>query len=352
MAITIRNVAQRAGGSVKTVSRVINNEPMVSDETRARVLQVMHELGYVPNVSAQHLARGHAMVIGLLFYNVAKSYLNDVLEGCFDVARQEGYSILTHRCDVQQPAERQEILQMVAQRRVDGFIFTPPCDNSPELLDDLQKQNAPFVRLNPHDRHLPLPHVTPSDYQGAFDMTARLLTLGHRRIGFILGSQDHSATHDRLAGFRDALASRQVPFDPELVRQGDWDFQSGVTCARELFALKPRPTAIFAGNDDMAAGVLNAAHRSGLKIPEQLSVAGFDDVPLAQQVWPPLTTVRQPTVQIAELATRLLVDLMKGNPLAILHYELQTELVMRESTMAVTHMQSNGAEGQLVSRAD
>ncbi len=329
---TIRDIAVKAGVSVKTVSRVINNEPMVGQETRARVLAVTNELRYVPNILAQRLARGRSMVIGLLIHNATWAYLSDVLEGSLEVARQRGYGIMTRLMDVNKPADHEELLRMVAQQRAEGYLFTPPCDNLPELLGTLQKRNVPFVRLTPHDRRLPQPHVSANDYQGARDMTEHLLSLGHRQIGFVMGNPDHQASHDRLAGFRDTLQARGESLDPTFVRQGDWYFNSGVACGRELLEMNSRPTAIFAGNDDMAAGVLSTAHRMKISVPEALSVAGFDDVPLAEQVWPPLTTVRQPIHQIAKLATTLLIDLLEGKAPSVLHYELPTELVLREST--------------------
>lgn len=329
---TIRDIAGKAGVSVKTVSRIINNEPMVGSETRTRVLAVMQDLEYVPNIMAQRLARGRSMVIGLLIHNSTWAYLSDVLEASLEVARQRGYGIMTRLVDVNKPADHEELLRMVAQQRAEGFLFTPPCDNLPELLESLQKRNVPFVRLTPHDRRLPQPQVSANDYQGARDMTEHLLSLGHRRVGFIMGNPDHQASHDRLAGFRDTLLAHDLTLDPALVRQGDWQFNSGVVGGRELLEMDPRPTAIFASNDDMAAGVLSTAHRMKISVPEALSVAGFDDVPLAEQVWPPLTTVRQPIHQIAKLATSLLIDLLEGKTLSALHHELPTELVLREST--------------------
>ncbi len=331
MATTIRDVAKRAGVSFKTVSRVLNDEPMVSQDTRARVRRVMQKLGYTPNISAQRLKRGQAQVIGLLFDNVSQEYFNDVLKGCFAAARDTGYGLLTIPFNVREEAERQHILQMIAQRRVDGFIFTPPCDNDLMLLQELARAKIPFVRLSPHDRHLPYPHVRVQDYEGAVAMTKHLIELGHTRIGFIMGTEDHSASHERLRGFRDTLKKHKIKFDSKLVCQGDWTFGAGITCARELLAHTPRPTAIFASNDDMAAGVLYTAHQLGIRVPKQLTVTGFDDVPLAQQIWPALTTVHQPILHFGQMATELLVNLIKGNPVKTVHYDLPTELVTRDS---------------------
>ncbi len=334
MANTIRDVAKKAGVSLKTVSRVLNDEPMVSEDTRARVQHVIAQLEYVPNISAQRLARGRAKVIALLFNNVSQTYFDDVLKGTFEEARETGFGVLTYPCDVRRAEDRQAILQLAAQRRVDGFIFTPPCDNAVELLDEIARLNVPFVRLSPRNHRLPYPHVRIRDYEAAIALTEYLISLGHRRIGFITGSQDHSASEARLAGFRDTLKKHKIPFDSKLVFPGDWTFAAGMTGARKLLACEPRPTAIFASNDDLAAGVLFTAHQLGIRVPKQLTVTGFDDVPLAQQVWPPLTTMRQPILQIAQMATHLLTDLIKKHPVKTVHYDIPTELIVRESAAA------------------
>lgn len=347
MATTIRDVAKHAGVSVKTVSRVLNDEPMVSAATRAQVQKVMLRLGYAPNVSAQRLARGKALVIGLLFDNVSQEYFNDVLKGSFAAARDTGYGLLTIPFNVRDEQERQNIMQMVAERRVDGFIFTPPCDNNVELLAQLAKAKIPFVRLSPHDRHLPYPHVRVQDYEGAVEMTEYLLGLGHTRIGFIMGTQDHSASHERLGGFRDTLKKHHIKFDPSLLFQGDWTFAAGIACGRGLLAIQPRPTAIFASNDDMAAGVLYTAHQQGVRVPSQLTVTGFDDVPLAQQIWPSLTTVHQPILYLSQLATQLLLDLIRRNRVTTIHHDLPTELIVRNSATALSTAKprTNSANG-------
>ena len=332
VAVTIGDVARYAGVSTKTVSRVINDEPFVAESTRAKVVAAKRELGYVPNVSAQRLASGRSHVLGLVFHNAAWNYINIVQRALLEECHLEGYGMLMNPCDIERPADQQEILRLVAQQTVDGFIFTPPCDNITSLLEQLQSQCIPFVRLAPRDCQVPLPYVAPDDWQGGYDMTQYLLSLGHERIGFVMGNPDHQASHDRLAGFKAALEAHQVPFDPSLVTAGDFQFESGLSGGRVLLETNPRPTAIFACNDDMAAGLLAAAHELGIAVPETLSVAGFDDVPLAQQVWPSLTTVRQPTYEMAQLAAQLLLRSLKGEPLETLHHVLPATLVIRGST--------------------
>lgn len=332
---TIRDIATKAGVSIKTVSRVLNNEPMVGEATYARVTSVMDELGYVPSILAQRLARGRANVIGLLCHNATRAYIHDVLSGALESARPRGYGVVTILIDPHQPGAQDELLRMVVQQRVDGYLFTPPCDNMPSLLEQLHQRAVPFVRLTPRDRSLPLPHVSATDRQGAHMLTEHLIELGHRRIGFVMGNPDHHATHDRLEGYVTALHAHGISKDEALICAGDWYFASGVAAAESLLALGARPTAIFASNDEMAAGVLQVAHRRGVPVPGELSVAGFDDVPLAAQVWPPLTTVHQPIREIATLATALLIDTLVGEPPLSTRFELPTELVLRESTCAL-----------------
>ena len=332
MAVTIHDVAKRAGVSMKTVSRVINNEPQVRESTRAKVREAMRELGYVPNISARRLARGRSCVIGLIFHNATWHYIDNVIQGVLETAREEGYNTLIHPCDVENPEDRAEVLELVEQQQVDGLIFTPPSDNEPDVLQQLWDWQVPFVRLTPLDREIPWPYVTAQDRQGAYDMTQHLLELGHRRIGFIMGDPGHRASHDRLEGYKAALESHRIPPDPDLIKQGDFHFESGQRLGQELLTMTPRPTAIFAGNDNMAVGVLSVAHRFGIAVPEELSVAGFDDVRLAYQVWPPLTTVRQPIQEAARRATSLLVELLENKSPDPIQYELETTLVIREST--------------------
>lgn len=332
MSITIRDVARHAGVSVKTVSRVINNEPLVNKVTRARVSTAMQELGYTPNISAQRLARGRSYIIGLVFHNATWNYITDVIRGMLETSCAEGYDTLIHPCDIDKPEDQAEIVGLVEKQQVDGLIFTPPCDNASALLERLQALNVPFVRLTPQERRLSWPYVAANDWQGAYEMTEYLLTLGHRQIGFIIGEPTHQASQDRLAGFKAALEAYQVALNPALVKQGDFHFESGVACAQALLEVNPKPTAIFASNDNMAAGALAVVHQRGVAVPQELSVAGFDDVRLAQQVWPPLTTVHQPIYDIAKLATNLLIRLLKEENLNLFHYELPTSLIIREST--------------------
>ena len=330
---TIKDVAKQAGVSIKTVSRVINDEPYVRDSTRQRVLQAIDSLGYVVSQPARRLSSGHSYTIGLIFHNASWHYLQRVLRGVIETTRnQGGYSALLHPCDTNCRDDIQEILNLVNQSMVDGFIFTPPVDNDTELIEKLQQLNVPFVRLTPQDRKSPLPYVTATDLQGAFEMTNYLIGLGHHRIGYIHGPVEQRAAHDRFEGYKQALAKSNIAFDPNLVQQGNDLFDAGYQAAIQLLELHTHPSAIFCNNDEMAAGAISAISKRGFQIPRDISVAGFDDIPLSHQIWPPLTTVKQPIFEIAETATNHLIRMLSGEEMDHLYHELSTNLVIREST--------------------
>lgn len=335
MAVTITDVAKYAGVSIKTVSRVINRQASVRDATRAKVMQAIAELGYVANVSAQRLASGRSYAIGLVYHNASWHYISHVLQSVLETGHQAGYNTILHSYDASRPDGYQDILRLVSQRSVDGFIFTPPSDNSAALLNELHSAKVPFVRLTPSDCQAPFPYVTATDWQGAYDMTRYLLLQGHRQIGFIRGPQEQKAGYDRFGGFAAALTEYGVAVEPDLAAQGDDHFETGFSRAQALLSAAPRPTAIFANNDEMAAGVLAAAYQLKISVPAELSVAGFDDIPLSRQVRPALTTVRQPIREIARLATKLLIQILAGDELHTLTYELPTELIIRESTSSI-----------------
>jgi LacI family transcriptional regulator len=296
------------------------------------VLKAIRDLGYAANLSARRLATGSAFTIGLVFQNASWQYILDVQRAVLETARPAGYHMILQPFDAASEADARSVLQLFTQQMVDGFIFTPPADNASQLLDRLCELDAPFVRLTPFDRLKAWPFVTASDQQGAHDMTQYLLSLGHTRIGYVIGPIEQKAAHDRLAGYQAALTEAHIEFDPSLVKQGRDQFESGAMAGRELATITPRPSAIFCNNDEMAAGVVTALCEQGLRVPEDVSVAGFDDIALSRQIWPSLTTVRQPIYQIAQTATEILLRLLNNEPPAELQIELPTELVIRKST--------------------
>lgn len=328
---TINDVARMANVSIKTVSRVLNREPNVRTATRDRVLEAARELSYRPNVSARRLASNRSFVIGILYEIPQSDYFGEFQEGALTVCREQGYHMLIHPCSAGSENLIEDVIDLHRQVTVDGFILLQPLSEIEVLNQALVDANVPFIRVSQRPWQGPAV-ISVDDEIASAKMTEHLINNGHRRIGFIMGRPDHGSSHDRLAGYRAAMASAGIPYDDSLVEQGLYNFESGYAGARRLLSLKPTPTAIFASNDHMAMGVLTAAHEKGLAIPGQLSVAGFDDSPMARFAWPPLTTVRQPVTQVARLTTEVLLRVLKGEALERDRYVLHSDLVRRAST--------------------
>jgi LacI family transcriptional regulator len=331
--ITIDDVARRAGVSIKTVSRVLNNEPFVRVETRDKVLAAVTALDFTPNISARALAGAKAYLIGLLFDNPSPAYVAALEQGALKVCRASGRHLLVEQVSDQGPDLARRLAVLLRTVRMDGVILTPPICDRIEALDALDAAKTPYVRIAPSQAPERSARVYGDDRRAAYDMTSRLIALGHRRIGFVAGPPEHLAAAERRRGFLDAMhaAGLEVP-DVDL-GQGSFTFRSGLEAAERLLALDPRPTAIFCANDDMAFGVMAQAHRLRLDLPGDLSIAGFDDTPTAEIVWPRLTTVRQPVVEMGEAAAEFLINPPKLEDGAPPPAQLMPfDLVEREST--------------------
>jgi LacI family transcriptional regulator len=328
---TIHDVARAAGVAIKTVSRVLNDEPNVRDETRARVQAVVKELNYHPSMSARGLAGRRSYLIALIYENPSANYVVDVQHGAMTRCRQERFQLFVHQCTERGEEMTREIMGLVDQTHADGLIVTPPLSESAELLEALEHRALPFVRIAPNQIPHSSPFVDIDDEGAGREMTEYLIGLGHKRIGFIVGHPDHYASGRRLQGYKSALKANKLPFRAQYVKPGQFVFESGLEGARQLLAMPEPPTAIFASNDDMAAGVLMAAHEMGISVPKQLSVAGFDDTYIARTVWPRLTTVHQPSYDLAYAATGLLFQVLKTRktPKPV---RLAYKLVCRESS--------------------
>jgi LacI family transcriptional regulator len=249
-----------------------------------------------------------------------------------DTGEAAGYNITIHRMDTQDARQVAGIVGMAAQHEVDALVITPPCDNSPQLLASLTEINFPFILIAPQKHSIRCASVAPTDERGSYEAAWHLIRLGHTRIGYIQGQPDHQASIERLRGYERALKEAGIPIKPDLIRPGDWEFETGLEQARELLTLADRPTAIMAPNDVVATGVLQAAWERGLNCPRQISVVGFDDIPLARQVCPPLTTVHQPIYELATTAMSLLMEQLTSGNARRDQVELATELVIRHST--------------------
>ena len=327
---SIHDVAERAGVSIKTVSRVLNREPNVSQATRTRVMSAVEDLSYRPNLFARGLASVRSFLIGLLYDNPSASYVAGLQFGALGRCRNEGYHLIVEVLDSKDPNLGKAVHALVTESVLHGVILTPPLSDSPAVLEALRDADTRFVRIAPA-RHIPeAPEVSIDDRQAAHDMTAYLIGLGHRRIGFIKGHPDHGASHARFEGYCSALREAGLSYDDQLCMQGYFSYQSGQEGAERLLSNPKRPTAIFASNDDMAAAVLAASQRFDLRVPTDLSVAGFDDSLVSQVVWPRLTTCRQPIADMASAAVTMLIQ--RPGEGGSTTRSLGHELVIREST--------------------
>jgi DNA-binding LacI/PurR family transcriptional regulator len=332
---TAREVANRAGVSRTTVSFVLNNVVgmRISDETRQAVLLAAQELDYHPDANARRMVSGRTKVLGfVLNQNVdqalADQFLPQVLTGFSQAAAALGYKVLFE--NIPPEAANSAYAQLVRERHVDGFALSGPRQDDAASLG-AQVQNAPVVLLG----QLPnsaLPFVDVDNQGGAALATQHLLSLGHKRIGLITNAQPvYTASADRLAGYRQALEAAGVPFNPAWVRYGNFTPQSGMQAMSELLAIKPGLSAVFVASDTVALGALQCLRRAGVRIPADMALVGFDDIPLVEFIDPPLTTVRLPAFGLGwgagELLTRLIAGDTVDNPRVI----LETELVVRES---------------------
>ncbi|HEY1890535.1 MAG TPA: LacI family DNA-binding transcriptional regulator [Steroidobacteraceae bacterium] len=303
---TISDVAREAGVAIKTISRFLNNDASIKPSTRERVQKAVKALNYSPNPAARALAGTRSFLIGLLYNNPSAYYMDCVQEAILDVCRAHGYHLLVETCSADPTQMLHDVPSMIAQTRVDGVILTPTVSDNPLVLAALRRDRVPHVVIAPsppQGRSLSV-HM---DHEGAaYEMATSLFNLGHRRIGFIKGHPQHSASRLRYQGFCRALIDRGIEPDLNLVAQGHFSFETGHACARTLLQAANRPTAIFAANDDMAAGCITAAHELGLGVPEDVSIAGFNDTPVALITWPTLTTVHQPIREMAAGAAKLL----------------------------------------------
>ncbi len=329
---TIDDVAALAGVSIKTVSRVVNNEPNVRPATREKVDSAIAALNYRPNQSARSLAGNKSYLLGLIYGHPSAHYVLDIQEGVLEVCRPQRYELLVHPAIHRDPNVLNEVTDLILEKRVDGVMLTPPLSDNMTVINSLKKMNIPFVRVAPTENKSLSPYVETNDEEASYDMTCQLIAWGHTRIGFICGHPDHRAMSLRYEGYKAALIENDLPLIKELVEQGDNSFESGEECGKKLLLQAQRPTAIFAANDDMAAGVMMVAHQSGVKIPAQLSVAGFDDTPVAHQLYPSLTTIRQPIRQMAKKATDLLLKQLKGREIQLPASMLSSSIIVRDST--------------------
>lgn len=328
--VTIIDVAEEAGVSYATVSRVVNNKSYIKPETRAKVLHAMTRLGYQANLHARSLAGGPSNVIGLLVVDLTTQYVGEIIRGIDEVLTAKQYELMlytTHRRKRKESA----YANMMARGLTDGLLILLPRD--PEAyLRSLREREFPYVLIDQFGIDDADLTVTATNLDGGYEATRHLIGLGHRRIGIITGWMDMVSARDRLSGYRAALADHQIPFEESLVFEGDFTQLAGYHGTNHLLDLAEPPTAIFASSDLTALGVMDAVRGRNLQIPADLSLVGFDDVPLSSVLVPKLTTVRQPLADMGQRATQMLLDLIQKPEEKQASLVLPTSLVIREST--------------------
>jgi LacI family transcriptional regulator len=312
---TIKDVAKRSRVSLKTVSRVINNEPSVREKTRRRVLDAIAELNYHPDISARNLRSAKSYAIGLAYDNPNPYYIISMQSGVLSACRETGFGLQIHPCDAASPTIAEELRDLVRRSRLAGLILAPPMSERTELIQFLAKNNIHFVRVisaaeDPRDGFA---CVYVDDRDAAYAITEHLIQLGHQRIGFLWGGRAHLSSFERYKGYQLALEHYGIPLDESLVLPGDYSFDDGFRGGRRLLSLERRPTAIFGSNDEIAAGAFAAAKSVGIDVPNGVSIAGFEDSAFSKQCWPALTTAKQQTEEIARYAAMRLISDLKPN---------------------------------------
>lgn len=333
--VTMQDVADLAGVSSKTVSRVVNNEPRVSPATREKINKIIEELNFQPNKSAQSLAADRSLLLGLLYDNPSSAYITGLQAGVLKACDNFGYGLVIHPCDNKDGDLIKKLRLLLGSSRMDGLVLTPPLTENQALLNFLDDINKPYVLISPLNQQQSKPHVGTDDVLAARQLTQHLIDFGHRRIGFISGARQRSGSEMRYAGYLQALTENNIALDEALVAEGQFTFESGELAAQQLLQLAEPPSAIFASSDYMAAGVMKAAIQLSISVPDQLSVCGFDDDPIARFLTPTLTTIRHPVSALAQSAGEMLIHQLKKRDAVYEIEELHSKLILRESTSAL-----------------
>jgi DNA-binding LacI/PurR family transcriptional regulator len=327
MKVSIKDVARAAGVSHSTVSRALADNPLIAAETRARIQRLAQKMGYTPNAIARGLVTQRTHAIGVIVTSIADPFVSEVVRGIEEVAGDQHYRVFlgTSHND---PQREVNLVKALREWRVDGVIVAASRVGS--LYKPMLKEiGVPIVLINNQHEGTYLHAVAMNDVQGAQLATHHLIELGHRVIGHILGPKDHSSSANRLAGYRRALRQAHIKFDASLVVQGNGRAEGGVLVL-DLLKHLPRPTAIFCYNDMTAIGALSVLKRHGIRIPADISMVGFDDIPFAAYVDPPLTTIHQPKDEMGRIAMRMLLNLLGGQKVD--NVIIEGKLIVRESS--------------------
>ena len=308
MRVRIEDVAEAAGVSMKTVSRVLNHEPNVSDATRKRVEAAFEKLKYRPHPSARVLAGRKSYLVAMLYDNPSNNYLMEVELGVLDACQEQHYNFMLAPLVYDAKDIVAKVEALIVQSRLDGVVLTPPITDDAALLERLDELGVPWSSISATEPYRRI-GVMVDERNAVREMIAHLVSLGHTRIAHIKGHFAHGASRWRHDGYKDGLKQAGLRYDPSLVVEGEFSYDSGFAATNRLLDLERPPTAIFAANDDMGAGAISAICERGLSVPKDVSVCGFDDTPISRQIYPSLTTIRQPAREMGRLAG---IELLKA----------------------------------------
>lgn len=330
MTVTLKDIAERAGVTSATVSMVINNKPNISDATRKKVLKIAKELNYYPNVIARGLATKKSNSIGVIVPNLASSFVVRVLQGIKSTNRDIEYTVQLFDTVGQKENESQLFQRLARERRIDGVILISSTVTDEEL-NIFREESVPSIIVARKCDNLDSVYV--NNEQGAFDATEYLIGKGHRSISCVTSYKHGAATEDRLQGYKNALQHHNIDFRPELVFTVEDDVMNyGIEVFDKMISADPSVTAVFVPAGDMVAiGIIKEAKHRGVKVPSELAVVGYDDIPAAEVIEPALTTVRQPKLEMGDYAINMIVDKIEGRESGIKHKELPTKIIIRES---------------------
>mgnify|MGYP003657733366 CR=1 FL=1 len=325
--LTINDIASMAGVSKKTVSRVINRSPLLNRETRDKVEAIIRETGYVPNPQARALALGRNFLIGLVYDNPNAQMILSMQRGVLEALHGTEFELVIRQV-------MDDIRGFVSRQRLFGVVILPPMSENDALARMLDEEGCRYVRMGSAVLDDPEHMVASNDREAVAEAVRYLIAQGHRRIGLIAGPHGFRSAKERRDGFELALAEAGISLPRSLIADGQYTFESGQSASESLFDLSPRPTAIFASNDEMAAGVLYAARQRGIAVPEELSIIGFDDTPLTTRVWPPLSTVRWPIVAMGRAAALKLIGTAIGEGSEVNEPSMFSSTLIRRASVA------------------
>lgn len=332
---TINDVAKQAGVSITTVSYVITGKRYVSDNLKERVLQAMKEVGYRPNSLAKSLKSGKTQTVGLIIPDSSNFFFAEMSRHFEDIGFQNGYIVML--CNSDDNLEKQSVyLDVLLSKQVDGIVFIS-VGNDRSTFDQLAEFNIPFVVVDRDEDEPNADVVLVDNFYGGYQAANYLTSLGHRRIGCIAGPSTLRASEDRVKGYFKALQDNRLELQHELIARGDFRFRSGETAMEKLLNLPDPPTAVFVCNDMMAIGAIRAVHKHNLRVPEDISIIGFDNNPIAEVITPALTTIAQPTSEIAETSMNILLKRIKGDAdPSPARAVLTPKLIVRDSCQSLT----------------